>query len=67
MEVTWVDDIVLQAIEAARASVGKDRWEELRPRDWAQMIYREMRRIDAETAQKSAATQKPPRGGWMEL
>jgi hypothetical protein len=49
-----LDPAVKMAFEAARCRLGPSAWLALAPRDQTEAVYQELRRIDAETANRLA-------------
>jgi hypothetical protein len=49
-----LDPAVKMAFEAARSRLGTSTWLALAPRDQTEAVYQELRRIDAETADRLA-------------
>ncbi len=48
------------AVEAAKADYPKGIWEQLSPGERTAAVYREIRRMDAESAQKALASEGKP-------
>ena len=60
MDFPVTDPVFQQAFEAVRKSYSDEAWNALTPRQITDAIYREIRRIDAETAAQTAPSAPGP-------